>query len=47
MSDKGLILVVEDEPAISDLVRLYLQRDGFGVHVERDGPAGLFAGATS
>ncbi|NUT24106.1 MAG: response regulator transcription factor [Hamadaea sp.] len=43
MTDKGLILVVEDEPAISDLVRLYLQRDGFGVHVERDGPAGLAA----
>jgi DNA-binding response OmpR family regulator len=45
VSDKGLILVVEDEPAISDLVRLYLQRDGFGVHVERDGPAG-YAAAT-
>lgn len=43
VSDKGLILVVEDEPAISDLVRLYLQRDGYGVHVERDGPAGLAA----
>jgi len=43
VSDKGLILVVEDEPAISDLVRLYLQRDGFGVHVERDGQAGLAA----
>lgn len=43
MSDKGLILVVEDEPAISDLVRLYLQRDGYGVHVERDGLAGYAA----
>ena len=43
MSDKGLILVVEDEPAISDLVRLYLQRDGYGVHVERDGVAGYAA----
>lgn len=35
--------MVEDEPAIADLVRLYLTRDGFGVHVERDGPAGLAA----
>jgi DNA-binding response OmpR family regulator len=35
--------VVEDEPAIADLVRLYLARDGFGVHVERDGPTGLAA----
>jgi DNA-binding response OmpR family regulator len=35
--------VVEDEPSIADLVRLYLARDGFGVHVERDGIAGLAA----
>src|SRR4051794_20038508 len=34
---KGLVLVVEDEAAIADLVRLYLTREGFGVHVERDG----------
>ena len=40
---RGLVLVVEDEPAISDLVRLYLTRDGFGVHVERDGERGLAA----
>jgi DNA-binding response OmpR family regulator len=40
---RGLVLVVEDEPAIADLVRLYLARDGFGVHVERDGTAGLAA----
>ncbi|MFC7547040.1 response regulator transcription factor [Plantactinospora sp. GCM10030261] len=40
---RGLVLVVEDEPAIADLVRLYLTRDGFGVHVERDGIAGLAA----
>ncbi|WP_018787408.1 response regulator transcription factor [Micromonospora sp. CNB394] len=39
----GLVLVVEDEPAIADLVRLYLTRDGFGVHLERDGEAGLAA----
>jgi DNA-binding response OmpR family regulator len=40
---RGLVLVVEDEAAISDLVRLYLTRDGFGVHVERDGERGLSA----
>ncbi|RKR89406.1 DNA-binding response OmpR family regulator [Micromonospora pisi] len=40
---RGLVLVVEDEPAIADLVRLYLAREGFGVQVERDGSAGLAA----
>jgi DNA-binding response OmpR family regulator len=36
-TDKGLVLVVEDEPAIADLERLYLTQAGFGVHTERDG----------
>ncbi len=40
---RGLVLVVEDERPIADLVRLYLARDGFGVHVEHDGAAGLAA----
>lgn len=41
MSDsKGLVLVVEDEKNISDLLRMYLTREGFGVHVEADGAAG-------
>jgi two-component system, OmpR family, response regulator MtrA len=40
---RGLVLVVEDERAIADLVGLYLRRDGFGVHVETDGGAGLAA----
>jgi DNA-binding response OmpR family regulator len=40
---KGLVLLVEDERPIADLVRLYLTRDGFGVHVEHDGAAGLAA----
>jgi DNA-binding response OmpR family regulator len=40
---KGLVLVVEDERPIADLVRLYLTRDGFGVHVETDGTGGLAA----
>ncbi|NEM91544.1 response regulator transcription factor [Galbitalea soli] len=42
MSDsKGLIVVVEDERAIAELQRLYLTEAGFGVHLERDGAAGL------
>ncbi|WP_246277995.1 response regulator transcription factor [Phytohabitans rumicis] len=43
MSQNGLVLVVEDERSIADLVRMYLTRDGFGVHVEHDGTAGLAA----
>jgi DNA-binding response OmpR family regulator len=38
-----LVLVVEDEPAIADLVRMHLTRAGYGVHVERDGPTALAA----
>ena len=38
---KGLVLVVEDDPAIADVLRLHLTRAGHGVHVERDGLAGL------
>ena len=40
---RGLVVVVEDDSAIADLMRLYLTRDGFGVHVERDGRGGLAA----
>jgi two-component system OmpR family response regulator len=40
---KGLVLVVEDERPIADLVRMYLVREGYGVHVENDGQAGLAA----
>jgi DNA-binding response OmpR family regulator len=40
---KGLVLVVEDDRNIADLVRLYLTRDSFGVHVEHDGIGGLAA----
>jgi DNA-binding response OmpR family regulator len=42
-SARGLVLVVEDEATIADLLRLYLAREGYGVHVERDGRAGLAA----
>ena len=34
---RGLVVVVEDEPAIADVERLYLSQAGYGVHVERDG----------
>jgi DNA-binding response OmpR family regulator len=42
-SGRGLILIVEDESAIADLIRLNLASAGYGVHVERDGPGGLAA----
>jgi DNA-binding response OmpR family regulator len=38
---RGLVLVAEDEQAIADLLRLYLAREGFGVHVVADGPTAL------
>jgi len=40
---RGLVLIVEDEPSIADVERLYLTQAGFGVHLERDGAAGLAA----
>jgi len=43
---RGLILVVEDERAISDLLRLYISREGFGVHVAADGRSALAAART-
>jgi len=42
-SSRGLILVIEDEPAIAELIRLNLAGAGFGVRLERDGEAGLAA----
>jgi CheY-like chemotaxis protein len=40
---RGLVVIVEDEPTIADIERLYLTQAGYGVHVERDGAAGLAA----
>jgi DNA-binding response OmpR family regulator len=37
------VVIVEDERAIADLQRLYLTEAGFGVHIERDGVAGIAA----
>ncbi|MDT4932897.1 MAG: hypothetical protein QOK11_789 [Pseudonocardiales bacterium] len=42
-SGRGLILVVEDDTAIADVVRMNLANGGYGVHIERDGAAGLAA----
>jgi DNA-binding response OmpR family regulator len=39
----GLVLVVEDEPAIAELQRRYLTQAGYGVHVEARGTTGLDA----
>jgi DNA-binding response OmpR family regulator len=40
---RGLVLVVEDEPAIADVIRLNLARAGYGVQVEHDGGRALAA----
>jgi DNA-binding response OmpR family regulator len=37
----GLVLLVEDEPAIADIQRLYLTRDGYDVAVVATGEAAL------
>jgi DNA-binding response OmpR family regulator len=42
-SVRGLVLVVEDEPAIAELIRLHLTKAGYGVQVERDGQSALAA----
>jgi DNA-binding response OmpR family regulator len=36
-------MVIEDETAIADIIRLNLVKAGFGVHLERDGDTGLAA----
>ncbi|MBI4278592.1 MAG: response regulator transcription factor [Armatimonadetes bacterium] len=37
------VLIIDDEPSIADVVKAYLSREGFIVHVARDGPGGLEA----
>jgi DNA-binding response OmpR family regulator len=39
------ILVVDDEASVTEVVSLYLERDGFRVATARDGPAALEAAA--
>ena len=45
-STRGVVLVAEDERAISDLLRLYISREGYGVHVATDGLDALSAART-
>ena len=40
---RGLVLVVEDEPAIAEVIRLNLAKAGYGVEVARSGDAALAA----
>ncbi len=42
-SNRGLVVVAEDEPAIADLLSLYLTRDGYVVQVVGDGADALEA----
>ena len=39
----GLVVLAEDDPAVSSLVKLYLTRDGFGVEAYTHGDAALQA----
>ena len=36
-----LILIVDDEPSIIELSRMYLEREGFRTQSARDGASGL------
>jgi two-component system, OmpR family, alkaline phosphatase synthesis response regulator PhoP len=40
------ILVIDDEPSITNLVAAYLAQEGFEVHTAADGPDGLLAART-
>jgi len=42
-ASRGLVLVIEDEPAIAELIRLNLSQAGYGVEVEHTGDDGLAA----
>src|SRR5882757_10373918 len=43
MAARARILVVEDEPRLADLLRLYLEREGHAVSVVGDGLAAIAA----
>src|SRR6478736_1663039 len=43
MVGRARILVVEDEPRLAELLRLYLERDGHAVSVCGDGPSAIDA----
>ena len=46
MSQPPRILVVDDEPHITQLARMYLEREGYQVHAAGDGEAALHAVST-
>ncbi len=46
MNQPPLILVVDDEPHITQLARMYLEREGYTVHSVGDGEAALHAAAS-
>ena len=35
------VLVIEDDRNIADLLRIYLEKDGFSVHIAADGGSGV------
>ncbi|MBS1847077.1 MAG: response regulator transcription factor, partial [Actinobacteria bacterium] len=41
MTEAGSIVVIEDDPAIADLIELYLRREGFAVYATNTGERGL------
>ena len=41
MSEPGKIVVIDDEESVRDVVRAYLEKDGFRVHVAANGLDGL------
>jgi len=41
LDELGCVVVIEDDDHISDLVAMYLRRDGFRVLQARDGESGL------
>jgi DNA-binding response OmpR family regulator len=42
-SGRGLVVVIEDESAIAEIIRINLAAAGYGVHVEHTGDGGLAA----
>ena len=43
MYTRGTVVLIEDEEAIADLVRMYFEQEGFRLVHAADGPSGLNA----
>ena len=41
VTDRPIVIVIEDDPSICELLDLYLAREGYSVHVAASGAAGL------